>query len=235
MGTLVEKIAKERGHEISCVIDAGDSALYLSPEFRESDVAIQFVVPEAAVESILNCFYARVPVVTGTTGWYDALPQVRQMCEKTDGSLLYASNFSIGMNIFMEINRRLSRIMNRVDSYRPRLSEVHHIHKLDHPSGTAITLAQDLIKECERITCWEETGEEMFFDAGTLPVYHERKGEVPGIHTVAWESDCDTLSITHSAKNRNGFALGAVCAAEWLAGKKGFFTMSDFLQDVTAF
>ena len=234
MGSLVEKIVRERGHEVSCIIDVDDMSLYKTARFRESDVAIEFTVPAAAVNGILECFSAEVPVVVGTTGWLDSLPDIKEMCEKGKGTLLYSSNFSIGMNIFMSVNRYLARIMNDFSNYHPSLEEVHHIHKLDHPSGTAITLAEDLIRSYHRLRKWIEPDDSKSnAEPDVLPVYHKREGEVPGIHSVVWESECDSISITHSAKNRNGFALGAVCAAEWLAGKKGFFTMSDFLSETT--
>ena len=229
MGHLIAEIAKKRGHEISCIIDLDDKHLFNSEKFRNSDVAIEFTVPDAAVEGIMECFAAKVPVVVGTTGWSDSLPAIREMCEKGKGTLFFSSNFSIGMNIFMAINRYLGKIMNEYENYSPSLKEVHHIHKLDHPSGTAITLAEDLVKVYDKIKEWFEPEEGHKLKKEQLPIYHERLGEVPGIHTVTWESDCDEISITHSAKNRNGFALGAVCAAEWLKGKKGFFTMQDML------
>lgn len=233
MGRLVEEVAKQRGLEISCVIDVNDTDKYSSREFSESDVAIQFVTPGSAVGSILACFTAGVPVVVGTTGWLDSLPEIQDMCEKGAGTILYASNFSIGMNIFMALNRYMTRIMDAFDSYDPSLLEVHHVHKLDHPSGTAITLAEQLTALSRRFKKWieKELGEKP--EPGFLPVYHKREGEVPGIHTITWDSDCDSIVMTHDAKNRLGFALGAVSAAQWLAGRKGFFSINDFLADVT--
>ena len=234
MGHLIEEVAKSRGLQISCVIDVDDKEKFSSEEFRKSDVAIEFSTPAAAVEGILSCFAAKVPVVVGTTGWDNELPNLKAMCEKGAGTMLYASNFSIGMNIFMAINRYLTGIMNGFDTYEPSLTEVHHVHKLDHPSGTAITLAQQLTSISTRVKNWieKELGEKP--EDGFLPVYHRREGEVPGIHTIKWESECDSIILTHDAKNRLGFARGAVSAAQWLAGKKGFFTIGDFLSDVTA-
>ena len=229
MGTLIEAFAKQRGHEISCVIDKDDTSLYQSKEFKESDVAIQFTQPDAAVEGILACFAVGVPVVVGTTGWQDSIPAIQGMCEEGKGTVLYSSNFSIGMNIFMAVNRYLARIMNKFESYDPKVTETHHIHKLDHPSGTAVSLANDIVKIIDRLKGWIEGKNEK----GMLPVYYRREGEVPGIHTVTWESGCDIIEITHSAKNREGFAIGAVEAAEWLVGKKGFFTMTDMLRETT--
>lgn len=233
MGHLVEEVAKSRGLHISCIIDANDTDKFSSDEFRKSDVAIEFSTPSSAVEGILACFASKVPVVVGTTGWDNELPEIKAMCEKGAGTLLYASNFSIGMNIFMAMNRYLTQIMNGFDSYDPSLLEIHHVHKIDHPSGTAITLADQLVSVSSRVKKWieKELGEKP--EKGFLPVYHMREGEVPGIHTVTWESDCDSIVMTHDAKNRLGFARGAVSAAQWLAGKKGFFSIGDFLADVT--
>ena len=233
MGHLIEEVAKSRGLEISCIIDIDNTEKFASEEFRKSDVAIEFTTPAAAIDGVLACFAAKVPVVVGTTGWDSELPEIQAMCHKGAGTLLYASNFSIGMNIFMALNRYLTRIMNGFDSYNPSLLEVHHVHKLDHPSGTAITLANQLTSISSRFKKWmeKELGEKT--EKGFLPIYHRREGEVPGIHTITWESDCDSIVITHDAKNRLGFARGAVSAAQWLAGKKGFFTIGDFLSDVT--
>ena len=233
MGHLIEEVARARHLEIGCIIDAGESHKFASKQFRECDVAIEFSTPATAVENILACFTAGVPVVVGTTGWTSSLPEIQSMCENGKGTMLFASNFSIGMNIFMALNRYVAGIMNAFDSYSPALSEVHHIHKLDHPSGTAVTLADELATISSRIKGWveKELGEKP--DDGLLTVYHRREGEVPGIHTVTWESDCDSIVMTHDAKNRLGFARGAVSAAEWLAGKSGLFSIGDFLSDVT--
>lgn len=233
MGHMIEEVAKSRGLDISCIIDIDSTDKFASEEFKKSDVAIEFSTPASAIDGILSCFAQKVPVVVGTTGWDNSLPEIKAMCEKGAGTLLYASNFSIGMNIFMALNRAMTRIMNGFDAYQPALTEVHHIHKLDHPSGTAITLASQLTSISNKFKHWieKELGEKA--EEGVLPVYHRREGEVPGIHSITWESDCDTIVMTHDAKNRLGFARGAVSAAQWLAGKKGFFTISDFLADVT--
>lgn len=233
MGHLIEEVARQKGLDISCIIDVDNLHDFAGEKFRHSDVAIEFTTPSTAVDGILACFAAKVPVVVGTTGWNDALPDIKAMCDKGKGTMMYASNFSIGMNIFMAMNRYVTRIMNGFDSYLPALTETHHVHKLDHPSGTAVTLADELVAASQRVKSWieKELGENVAAD--TLPVYHKREGEVPGIHTVTWESECDSIVMTHDAKNRYGFARGAVSAAEWLAGKKGFFTIGDFLSDVT--
>ena len=232
MGRLIREVAISRGHSISCIIDVDSTDKYSSREFRESDVAIEFTTPGSAVDGILACFAAKVPVVVGTTGWANSLPAIKNMCDKGEGTLLYSSNFSIGMNIFMAMNRFVARIMDNFENYSPSLSETHHIHKLDHPSGTAITLANQLSEIVGRIKNWVEKEDNEKRDPDFLPVYHRREGEVPGIHTVMWDSDFDTITFTHEAKNRLGFVNGAVSAAEWLAGRKGFFTINDFLADV---
>ncbi len=229
MGHMVGEVARERGHEIVAVVDTPDEwEIFESKKFHKADVAIEFSVPSAAVENVLKCFAAGVPVVSGTTGWQKELPEMKEICDAGRGTLLHSSNFSIGVNIFRAINRRLAELMNPYPQYRPSMEEVHHIHKLDHPSGTAITLAEELITVSERVGEWREepAGDA---PADRLPIECRREGEVPGIHSVKWESAEDTITITHSAKSRRGFALGAVLAAEWLAGKKGFFTMSDML------
>lgn len=233
MGHLIEEVARSRKLEISCIIDAGESEKFMSPEFRDSDVAIEFSTPATAVDNILACFTAKVPVVVGTTGWDNSLPDIKAMCEKGAGTILYASNFSIGMNIFMAMNRYVTSIMNSFDNYDPSLLEIHHVHKLDHPSGTAITLANQLTALSTRVKRWIEKELGQKADKGFLPVYHKREGEVPGIHTVTWESECDKIVMTHDAKNRLGFARGAVSAAQWLTGKKGFYSIGDFLSEVT--
>lgn len=247
MGHIIERIAKERGHEISVIIDADNEADIDSKAFRKSDVAIEFTSPSSAVSNILKCFSAEVPVVCGTTGWLDSLPAVKSVCESGKGALFYSSNYSIGVNIFEAVSRYLTKIMNGYSQYVPCMEEVHHIHKLDHPSGTAITIAEEIIEASDRMKGWKEPAEgeaPASPEDGILYISHRREGEVPGIHTVTWDSPQDTITISHSAKSREGFALGAVLAAEWLAqkcrkfavgplklgsGETGFFTMKDML------
>lgn len=229
MGRLIERIALERGHEVVCRIDTGETDRFDSAEFRQADVAIEFSVPSAVVKNLERCFGAGVPVVCGTTGWLSELPRLRELCESGKGTLLYGSNFSIGVNIFFALNRWLSRVMERFPQYSPSVEETHHIHKLDHPSGTAVTLAEDLVETNSNVMCWREPDNGRPFESGELPVSHVRRGEVAGIHTVTWDSPYDTISVTHSARSREGFATGAVTAAEWLIGKKGFFTVGDML------
>ncbi|MBD5208377.1 MAG: 4-hydroxy-tetrahydrodipicolinate reductase [Bacteroidales bacterium] len=244
MGHIVEEIAVERGHDIVCVIDRTDSngaglgseaeeerlaEMFSSNAFKSADVAIEFSQPHAAVGNILRSFAAGVPVVCGTTGWLDSMPQIRKMCDEGEGTLFYASNFSIGVNVFNAVSKRLAEIMNRFPGYTPSLEEVHHIHKLDHPSGTAITVAEGIIENLDRVSEWKETENLGITEEGVLGISHRREGEVPGIHTVVWDSSEDSITLSHSAKSRRGFALGAVVAAEWLKGRKGFFSMNDML------
>lgn len=231
MGHIIERIAKERGHKISCVIDAENTADFDSEAFLKSDVAIEFTMPTQAVGNILSAFAANVPVVCGTTGWYDSLPEIEQLCNEGKGTLLYASNFSVGVNIFMVINRLVARMMNNFPEYTPSMTEVHHIHKLDHPSGTAITLAQEIIEVYKPLNGWAEPEEGRELKKDIFEISHRREGEVPGIHTVTWDSPVDSITLTHSAKSREGFAMGAVLAAEWLKNKRGLFTFSDVISD----
>ena len=229
MGHLIESIAKERGHKIVSIIDAENTDDFSSPDFKSADVAIEFTTPGTAVQNILASFAAKVPVVVGTTGWTDSLPDIKDICDKGDGTLLWASNFSIGVNLFMAFNRYVAKVMNDFPEYTPSMTEIHHIHKLDHPSGTAITLAEEIAQENPRIGGWreEEGRTERLHDGELMTIDHIRSGEVPGIHTIDWDSAVDSITITHSAKSREGFALGAVISAEWLKDRKGLHTIGE--------
>ena len=230
MGHMIEKIAQQRGHEVVCVIDKDNTSDFDSDAFRSADCVIEFSTPATAVENIRNSFSQGVPVVCGTTGWTDAMPEIKEICDNGNGTFLFASNFSVGVNIFMAVNRYLARIMNAYPQYKPHMVETHHIHKLDHPSGTAITLADEIISATDRIGAWMEPDDSRMNDTdrnNILEIDHIRQGEVPGIHTIDWDSDVDTITISHSAKSREGFALGAVIAAEWLTDKKGFHTIGE--------
>lgn len=233
MGHAVEKIAVERGHEIVCRIDAGNEDLFLSEEFRSADVAVEFSIPDAAVNNYMQAFKVGVPVVAGTTGWLARLEEVRKECDAKGAAFLYSSNFSPGVNIFRSITRFASKLFDNFDQYSPSMQEVHHIHKLDHPSGTAISIAGDIIDHSGRLERWEETQDNASEGDGILPIKCVREGEVPGTHTVIWTSSDDQITLEHKAFRRDGFARGAVMAAEWLAGKKGFFTMADMLNETT--
>ena len=224
MGKTIEQIALQRGHQIVSIIDINNTADFESEAFRSADVAIEFSTPATALGNYMRCFAANVPVVSGTTGWLEHLDEVKAKCEQEGKTFFYASNFSVGVNIFFALNRYLAKIMNGFPAYDVRMTEVHHIHKLDAPSGTAITLAEGILENVERKERWTlETAEQ----PTDLPIHAIREGEVPGIHEIIYESEADTISIKHDAKSRAGFALGAVIAAEFTAGKKGFLGMND--------
>ncbi|MBN4081589.1 4-hydroxy-tetrahydrodipicolinate reductase [bacterium AH-315-C07] len=226
MGMEVEKLALSRDHEISLKIDVNN--LPYSPEdLKDVDVAIEFSTPESAVSNISIAFEANTPIVVGTTGWLDQLENVRSMCNDQQQALFYAPNFSIGVNIFMEINKRLAGLMNDQSSYKASMEEVHHTEKLDSPSGTAVKLAEDMISQINKLQNW--TNMEAT-DDGELSIISKRIENVPGTHTIKYSSDVDTIEIRHEAHSRVGFATGAVLAAEWIVGKQGVFTMSDLLK-----
>jgi 4-hydroxy-tetrahydrodipicolinate reductase len=226
MGREIEKIALERGHKIVAIIDINNPEDFDSQEFLSADAAIEFSRPASAIDNFKKCFARNIPVVTGTTGWYDHLDEIRTIVSEGDKSFFYASNFSVGVNVFFAVNRYLAKIMNGFSTYDVSMEEVHHIHKLDSPSGTGITLAEDILANIDRKTRWKEgeTG-----SADELLIHSIREGEVPGIHEITYESPADFISIRHEAKNRSGFALGAVLAAEFIKGKKGFFEMKNLL------
>lgn len=231
MGHIIEEEAQRRGHEIVCTIDQNEEYKYDSEAFKRAQVAIEFSVPTAAVGNIKACIGAGVPLVCGTTGWLSVLPEIAQMCLSENGKMIYASNFSIGVNIFQAVNRYLAKLMETFPAYTPRIEETHHIHKLDHPSGTALTTAEIMIDSNSRLHGWKE-GEETA--ESEVKITCRREGEVPGIHTIVWDSEEDTLTLSHSAKSRRGFALGAVMAAEWIVGKDpGLYSVNDMLAEIT--
>lgn len=227
MGKTIEQIALNRGHQIVSIVDINNPEEFQSANFKSADVAIEFTTPATAFDNYMKSFAAGVPVVSGTTGWLDRIGEIKEKCEKEGKTFFYASNFSIGVNIFFALNKYLAKIMNNFPSYNISMTETHHIHKLDAPSGTAITLAEGIIENVDRKARWTlETAEQ----PTDLPIHAIREGEVPGIHEVTYESDVDYISIKHDAKSRAGFALGAVVAAEFTAGKKGFLGMDDMLK-----
>lgn len=230
MGKEIEKIALERGHEIVSKIDISSPDSFEDDGFKSADVAIEFTVPEAAHTNYLNCFAHHIPVVSGTTGWLDKLDDIKQRCENNGQTFFYASNFSLGVNIFFELNQHLARIMNQMPDYDVSMEEVHHTQKLDAPSGTAITLAEGIIDNMERKTSWVK---ETAHSQAQLPIHSIRKGMVPGIHTIKYDSPVDEIIIHHSAKSRKGFALGAVLAAEFSHTRKGFFGNEGFTKILT--
>ena len=220
MGKEIEKIALQRGHEI--VIKSNANATY---NIKDADVAIDFSVPNSAVNNISNCLENQVPVISGTTGWLENYDKIVDLCKEKNGAFIYASNFSLGVNIFFELNNQLAKMMNSLSDYNITMEEIHHTKKLDAPSGTAITLAEGIIENSSKST-WEldgKTSEEI------IPITSKRIGDVPGTHIVNYDSDVDAIEIKHTANNRKGFALGAVVAAEWILNKKGVFTMKDVL------
>ncbi len=229
MGHIVEQIAKSRGHEIVAIIDADTLDLFDSKEFASADVAIEFTMPSQAIDNYRRAWKAGVPVVSGTTGWISQIDEVRREIEEKNATLFWTSNFSLGVNILFELNRHLARIMNRYTDYTPAMEEVHHTEKKDAPSGTAITLAEEIIHNIDRIDSWHLAGETAA-TANSMKITAIREGKVPGIHTIAYDSPVDTITIRHEAKSREGLALGAVLAAEFTIGKKGFLSMSDMLQ-----
>ena len=227
MGKTIEQIALSRGHQIVSIVDINNPEEFQSANFKSADVAIEFTTPATAFDNYMKSFAAGVPVVSGTTGWLDRIGEIKEKCEKEGKTFFYASNFSIGVNIFFALNKYLAKIMNNFPSYNISMTETHHIHKLDAPSGTAITLAEGILENVDRKERWTlETAEQ----PTDLPIHAIREGEAPGIHEVTYESDVDYISIKHDAKSRAGFALGAVVAAEFTAGKKGFLGMDDMLQ-----
>lgn len=226
MGREVESTALQRGHVILSKFDQPDEWELLGSMADKKPIVIDFSQPSAVYENILRCFQFHIPVVVGTTGWNEQLPQAVEKCRKEGQALLTASNFSIGMNIFFALNKYLADLMDQQESYDVSISETHHIHKLDKPSGTAITLAEQLLNNLKRKEKWQPgTGGGI----STIGIESFREGEVFGDHSVTYDSSVDRIVISHSAKNRKGFALGAVLAAEWLKDKKGYFEMSDFL------
>lgn len=227
MGREIEQIAKSRGHEIVSIIDVNNLADFESDAFKSADVAIEFTRPDAALDNYRRAFKSGVAVVAGTTGWLDHIDEIKNACENEGKTFFYASNFSLGVNIFFALNKYLAKIMNGFTDYDVKMKEIHHIHKLDEPSGTAITLAEGVIENIDRKNNWTiETPK----DSSELFIEAIREGEVPGYHSIIYESEVDTITITHDAKSRKGFALGAVVAAEFTCGKKGFLTMSDMLK-----
>lgn len=237
MGKEIEKIALGRKHEVACIIDIDNPQDFGSPAFKGADVAIEFTNPAAAYDNCIKTFDAGVKLVSGSTGWLEQHEEeIRQLCATGGKTLFWSSNFSLGMAIFSAMNSYLARIMNRFPVYDVSMSETHHVHKLDAPSGTAITLAEGIVKNLDRKHRWVKgtlqaadgsvcgtTGHA----ADELPVNSIRTGEVPGIHSVRYDSEADSITITHDAKNRSGFALGAVLAAEYTAAHEGFLGMGD--------
>ena len=240
MGRMIEEIALSRGHEIVCVIDIDNQQDFDSEAFKSADVAIEFTAPHVAYDNYLRAFAHNVKVVSGSTGWMAQHgEEVKRLCAEGGKTLFWSSNFSLGVTIFRAVNRYLARIMNQFADYTPTMEEVHHIHKLDHPSGTGITLGEELVAEVERLSGWQsgvlvqpdgsvEGSSEVASDQ--LRIDSVRRGEVPGIHSITWNCEADSITLTHDAHNRKGFALGAVLAAEYTVNHSGLLTMSDLFK-----
>jgi len=226
MGKEIEKVALERGHEISLKIASGNDFDFTFDNLKQVDVAIEFTNPDLAINNINVCLESNTPVVVGTTGWYDDFEEIRESVIQNDGSLLYATNCSIGVNLFFKLNKSLAKMMNKLNDYEIKLEETHHTEKLDAPSGTAITLAEEIVNINEDKDLWVKGDSHAH---NQLSVISHRKENVPGTHVVNYTSKIDDIEIKHTAHNRKGFAMGAVIAAEYIVDKKGMFTMEDVL------
>lgn len=225
MGKEIEKIALDRNHTIVLKVDENNAHTFTANDLKEADVAIEFSTPQTVVENIKKCFEANVPIVVGTTGWYQNFDEIEKSCHEKNGTLFHSTNYSLGVNLFMKLNSYLAELMNKYNNYNVEIEEIHHIHKLDKPSGTAITLANQIIEKLTRKKNWSITSKE----STSLFIDDKREGEVPGTHIIKYSSDIDDIEIMHKAHNRKGFALGAVIASEFINQKKGIFTMSDLL------
>ena len=221
MGQAIEKIALERGHDIVLKVDINTPKY----DITIADIAIDFSIPTSAFDNITNCFKNGVPVVSGTTGWLDRLDDAISVCNENKSGFITATNFSLGVNIFFELNEQLAKMMRNLQDYSISMEEIHHTKKLDAPSGTAITLAEGVIKNTPK----NNWALDVTNSNDTIPIVAKRIDDVPGTHTVSYESSIDSIEIKHTAHNREGFALGAVVAAEWLVGKSGIFSMKDVL------
>lgn len=226
MGQEIKQVAEKRGHEILMTIDKDNQDEFTPENLKKADVAIEFSLPDAAYDNIKKCFDANLPVVSGTTGWLERFYDIRRYCLEKDTAFFYASNFNIGMNLFFKVNEYMAKIMNHYSNYDVEIEETHHVHKVDAPSGTAVKLAESLINEIKRKNKWKkEKGEA----EDEIPVKSIREDEVPGIHRVMYSSSFDEIELKHSARSREGFALGAVMAAEFIHDKQGIYSMDDLL------
>ncbi|RLD40041.1 MAG: 4-hydroxy-tetrahydrodipicolinate reductase [Bacteroidetes bacterium] len=227
MGKEVEAIAQKRGHQVIAKIDRSNEWDKFDAIQSQADVVIDFSQPEVVVDNLKRCFQAGVPIVTGTTGWYGQMEEVVHNCKAQKATLFYAPNFSIGVNIFFRANRQLAKLMAGTEGYSVQIDETHHIHKLDAPSGTAIQIAEGIISQNPNINKWVNKVSGL---PSALSILSKREGEVTGNHEVTYDSEVDVITLKHEAKNRSGFALGAVLAAEFVQGKQGVFTMDDLLK-----
>ncbi len=227
MGKEIETIAKNRNHSIELIIDVNNIENFTIANLKNCDVAIEFTKPDAAYQNVLKCFEANLPVVSGTTGWLEKMEECKKICLETERTFFYATNFSVGVNLVFKLNQFFARLMNNFENYEVTIAEVHHTQKLDAPSGTAITLANDIIANLDRKSHWSK---EIADSQDSIPIHSVREGKVTGTHTIRYESEIDFIEMTHFAKNRQGFALGSVLAAEFIANKTGFFSMNDLLK-----
>ena len=227
MGKEIEKIAISRGHSIALKIDINNANTITSADLKSCDAIIEFSTPHSVIPNMLKCFESGTPVVVGTTGWYDKADEMKKICKEKNACLFYASNFSIGVNIFFKVNEYLAKLMNNYEGYNVSIEEIHHIHKLDAPSGTGLSLANQILGNYSKKTKWvnTETNKE-----NELAIISKREGEVPGTHIIRYQSVIDDIEITHTAHNRQGFALGAVLAAEFVKGKKGIYGMNELMK-----
>ena len=225
MGKEIESIALQRGHTIVLKVDENNSTTFTNEDLKKADVAIEFSTPQTVSANIKKCFDAQVPIIVGTTGWYNEFEMIQEFCLQKNGALFHATNFSLGVNLFFKVNTYLAELMNKYDSYNVEMEEIHHIHKLDKPSGTAISLANQILEKIERKKQWSITDN----TTETLFIKDVREGEIPGTHIIKYTSAVDDIEIMHKAHNRKGFALGALIAAEYIKDKKGIFTMNDLI------
>lgn len=224
MGKEIEQIAEERGHTIAWRMNTENKDQLTDEELKQAETVIEFTSPHGVMENIERCFRLNLPVVVGSTGWYTEREAVKKRCMDEKQTMIYGSNFSVGVNVFFALNKKLAKMMNRFTEYQPSITEVHHTQKKDAPSGTAITLAEGIIETLDRKSEWVSGKSH---SSQELEIISVREDFVPGTHYVAYESDIDKIEIMHSARNRKGFALGAVLAAEWLKGKTGFYEVTE--------
>lgn len=234
MGRIIEKVALSRNHEVILKVGSQNSDELTTDELRKADVVIEFSTPDTVLRHIKECFNAQVPVIVGTTGWYENLEEIKHKCEVTDNTLLYASNFSIGVNVFFQVNKLLAKLMNTYPNYEVQVEEIHHAQKIDAPSGTAITIAEGIIESLNDKKGWFNMlpanniqKEKVALKNDQLLIESLRIDQVPGTHSVVYNSEEDTIEFKHIAHNRNGFALGTLLAAEWVINKKGFYSVDD--------
>lgn len=233
MGQTIQRLAEAGGDKVVLTIDLENKADFTRENLRKADVAIEFTRPETAFDNIKTCLEAGVPVVSGTTGWLADMQAAKTVCQDNKGAFFYASNYSIGVNIFFAVNKYLAKLMASQPQYDVEIEEIHHLQKLDHPSGTGITLAEGILENSPQKKQWKaylhSAGEAPDSGGGILPILSKREENVPGTHIVTWKSAVDTLEISHEAHSREGFAAGALAAARWLVGKEGCFGMEDML------